>query len=70
MSCPYSYAQRLADQYRGYWKEHPYFTASKWMGFVNSGQVRCGYWEWVDDQIGAHGDYNGEGKQISKGGLG
>ncbi len=46
----------LATKYGGYWKEHPFYTIKRWQEGVGEGHTRFGYWEWVENQIGAYGD--------------
>lgn len=60
MSC----ASQLAKKYGGYWKEHPYYTISKWQGGVSERHTRLGYWEWVENQIGAYGDRTEEVEKL------
>ena len=35
----------------GYWGEHPDFPSEDWKTLVVNGDVRMGYWDWVEDRI-------------------
>lgn len=41
----------LAEQYGGYWGEHPIYTEEDWVIEVRDGNTRLGYWDWVQAQI-------------------
>lgn len=45
------YAQVLADQFGGWWEEHPDYPAKDWQYEVANRNTRESYWQWVADQI-------------------
>lgn len=42
---------QLCDKYGGYWGAHPYYGLGDWRNEVANNHTRCGYWDWVFNQI-------------------
>ena len=43
--------EAIAEAHGGYWGDHLDYPAEDWRLLVFNGEVRRGYWEWVETQL-------------------
>jgi hypothetical protein len=43
--------RELAEQFGGWWGEHPDHPARDWSAEVSENETRLGYWEWVFEKL-------------------
>lgn len=47
---------KMADEFGGYWSEHPEYPEGMWKEQIADNMTRLGYWLWVKTKIGESKD--------------